>query len=317
MSKLQVKKLKFGKHNFQQVIQPQVLVAGFFDGVHLGHQSVIKTGVRLAQTKNMPVSVLTFDRHPALVYSPQPPAYYQYLSPLQRKLELLDNLGVDRVYIAEFNPDFAHLRPQSFVEQFLIPLHLDTLVAGFDWTFGPKTQANMETLRQLAQGRFTVLEVPKLQFDQQKISSTHIRQFLKTHQIAASNLMLNYNYQNSGVVVHGFHRGRRLGFPTANLDIPLEQLIPAIGVYVTRVQVGQNWYPAMTSIGRNVTFNHGNNPLTVEANLLDFQGDLYGQTVKIEWLKYLRKEIKFANASELIQQMQQDQLQTQKYFQKV
>ncbi|NVY97040.1 riboflavin biosynthesis protein RibF [Lactobacillus sp. DCY120] len=294
----------------------QVLAAGFFDGVHLGHQNVIKTAIRLAQTKGLVSAVLTFDRHPSLVYGKNKGIAYQYLSPLKRKLHLFQELGVDLVYIAEFNAQFSHLAPRAFVEEVLEQLNLDTLVAGFDWTFGPQKLANMTTLPQLAQDQFQVVQIPKLQFEQEKISSTKIRQCLLQKQPEQANLLLGYNYQNTGIVAHGRRVGRQLGFPTANLQIPAEQLLPAEGVYITRVQVQGTWHPAMTSIGRNVTFELGDNPVTVEANLLDFSQNIYDQQVRIEWLSYLRSEIKFANQTELIQQMNHDRAQTQKYFQK-
>ncbi|UQS81579.1 riboflavin biosynthesis protein RibF [Bombilactobacillus folatiphilus] len=314
---MQVQTLNYPFRNDLQLPAKQVLAAGFFDGLHLGHQNLIKTAVRLARIQKIPVAVLTFDRHPALVYQPESvDSNYQYLTPLNRKLELLEQLGVDTVYIAEFNPIFAHLEPKDFVEQFLMKLHLKALVAGFDWTFGPKTLANMDLLRQLVHRRFEIYEIPSLNFGQRKISSTHIRASLKTGQMAEANLFLGYNYQNEGLVVHGYQMGRQLGFPTANLSMSNEQFIPRIGVYVSRVKVGQTWWPAMTSIGRNITFKRGDNPLTIEANLLDFDQDLYGKTLQIEWLDYLRDEVKFADASALIAQLHQDQENTELYFRK-
>lgn len=308
------------KYPFKQQLKipaRQVLAAGFFDGVHLGHQNVIKTAVRLAHTRQQPAAVLTFDRHPIEVYQPQKvTGTFQYLTPFQRKLELFRKLQVDIVYVVEFNPILAHLAPQKFVEDFLLRLHITTLVAGFDWTFGPKEIATMTYLRRLVQQRFEIVEIPSLNFDTEKISSTNIRTALQTGQMQHANLLLGYNYQNQGSVVHGYQMGRQLGFPTANLALSAEQLVPSLGVYVTLVKVKQQWWPAMTSVGRNVTFKRGNNPVTVEANLLDFDQDLYGQEVQIQWLKYLRPEIKFADAAALIQQLRQDQQATENYFRK-
>lgn len=296
--------------------QPLILAAGFFDGLHLGHQNVIGTAIRLARVKGLPAGVLTFDRHPSVVFGPQKGANYQYLSAPKRKLELFRNLGVDIVYIAQFDREFSQLTPPEFVDKFLMSLHLDTLVAGFDWTFGPKDIATMKQLKVLAANRFDIVEIPKLQLAGEKISSTNVKKYLAQHQIFQANLFLGYNYQNSGPVVHGRAIGRTLGFPTANVAVAAEQLLPALGVYVTRILVDDCWYPAMTQIGRNLTFNQGQNPVTVEANILNFQQDIYGQNVRLEWLQYLRGEIAFANKQQLIAQLQQDQLATRKYFEK-
>ncbi|MBA1434846.1 riboflavin biosynthesis protein RibF, partial [Bombilactobacillus bombi] len=239
-----------------------------------------------------------------------------YLSLLPRKLELLEQIGVDIVYIVKFDQQFSQLQPVEFVNEFLLKFKLNTLVAGFDWTFGPADRADMQHLKTLAKNHFSVVEVPQLQMAGAKISSTNVRKALKTHQIFQANLMLNYNYQNSGQVVHGRAVGRTLGFPTANLAVHPQQLVPDFGVYVTRVQINNQWYPAMTQIGRNLTFNQGQNPVTIEANILDFEQDIYGKTMKLEWLQYLRGEIAFDNPQQLVRQLKQDQQATKNYFAK-
>ncbi|UQS83506.1 riboflavin biosynthesis protein RibF [Bombilactobacillus thymidiniphilus] len=312
---MQVEFLCYPNLDAADLTTPKVLAAGFFDGVHLGHKNVIQTAIRLARSKNQVAAVLTFDRHPATVFGQYPPdKIFQYLTPLARKLEIFEQLGVDIVYIAEFNDQFMKLPPKKFINDFLIKLGLTTLVAGYDWTFGPKAVATMDYLRQLAQGRFQICQVPELIYEKNKVSSTNIRNYLKEGEITAANLMLSYNYRNQGVVVHGAKMGRQLGYPTANLAVGADQLLPRIGVYVTRVLVAGKWYPAMTSIGRNITFKRGDNPLTVEANLLNFERDLYGQELTIEWLYYLRDEIKFADATGLMDQLAVDQQSTEKYF---
>lgn len=295
---------------------PIVLATGFFDGVHLGHQNVIINARRIAQAKQFPLAVLTFDRHPSTVFGKNNKKTYKYLSNAQRKTELFEQLDVDIVYVAKFNQALSSLSPDDFVNKFLVKLNIDTLVAGFDWTYGPKATANMTTLRKSSQGDFHILKVPELKLAAQKIGSSRIRNFLENHRLDEANEMLGYNYQNYGKVIYGDQRGRTLGFPTANLDIRDQQLVPGIGIYVTRVLVGKTWYPAMTSIGRDVTFKGDKNPITVEANLLGFKGNIYDKTVKIEWLEYLRGEVKFASADELIKQLKTDQANTLKYFRK-
>ncbi|MFH5810520.1 riboflavin biosynthesis protein RibF [Companilactobacillus sp. FL22-1] len=295
------------KHPLLEQQRPKsdtVLIMGFFDGVHLGHQKVIKTGVALAREKNLPAVLMTFDRSPRTVY--QHEKNFKYLSTMSRKAELVEQLGVDALYFVEFSDDFAHLEPQAFVDQYMLGLKAKYVVAGFDYTYGKKDRANMKTLPDFAQGRFETVTVPEQLIDGKKIGSTSIKSFIESGQIDAANQFLGYRYQNQGVIIHGLQRGRQLGFPTANLEISGPQLVPKIGVYATRIKVAGHWYQAMTSVGYNVTFKE-NTGVTIETNIFDFDQDIYGQKVELEWVKYLRGEVKFENAEGLVKQLKLDQ----------
>lgn len=280
-----------------------VLIMGFFDGVHLGHQKVIKTGVDLAHEHNLKSVLFTFDRSPRVVY--QKEQNFKYLSSEARKQELIAQLGVDYLYFIEFTKEFSKLSPQEFVDDYMIGLHAKYVVAGFDYTYGKRDIANMETLPKYSRDEFKIITVPKQTFEQEKIGSTSIKELIETSQIDEANELLGYTYQNSGIVIHGLQRGRTLGFPTANLAVGKGELIPSIGVYVTRILVGDKWYDSMTSVGYNVTFSE-NTGVTVECNIFDFDQDIYGQDVKIEWLHYLRGEVKFDGAQGLVDQLKLD-----------
>ncbi|WP_334351892.1 riboflavin biosynthesis protein RibF [Companilactobacillus sp. HBUAS56257] len=280
-----------------------VLIMGFFDGVHLGHQKVIETGVNLAKEQGLKSVLLTFDRSPRTVY--QHEKNYKYLSTMRRKAELVRDLGVDALYFVEFSQDFAQLKPQEFVDQYMIDLQAKFVVAGFDYTYGKKDVANMQNLPKYSRQRFETITVPEQLIDGRKIGSSAIKEFIHNGQIESANRFLGYRYQNQGTVIHGLQRGRTLGFPTANLSVSDDQLLPGIGVYTTRVEVNGKWYGAMTSVGYNVTFKE-NTGITVETNIFDFDQDIYGDEIRLEWVKRLRGEVKFAGVEGLIAQLKQD-----------
>lgn len=300
---MQIINVKHPLGSAQRPDEEIVLIMGFFDGVHLGHQKVIKTGVKLAHEHSLKSVLLTFDRSPRTVY--QHEKNYKYLSTMQRKAELVEKLGVDELYFVEFSTDFASLKPQEFVDQYMIALKAKYVVAGFDYTYGKKDIANMQTLPQYAKGKFETVTVPEQLIDGKKIGSSAIKEYILHDEIATANKFLGYNYQNQGIVVHGLQRGRTLGYPTANLSVDGEQLIPAIGVYATRIKVNDTWHDSMTSVGYNVTFKE-NTGVTIETNIFDFDEDIYDQHVKLEWDAYLRGEVKFDGAQGLINQLELD-----------
>lgn len=294
------------KHPLQQDQRPltdTVLIMGFFDGVHLGHQKVIKTGVKLAEQKHLKSVLLTFDRSPRTVY--QHEQNFKYLSTMQRKAELIEQLGVDELYFVEFSPAFAKLKPQEFVDQYMIDLQAKYVVAGFDYTYGKKDIANMVTLPKYSRGKFETVTVPEQIIAGQKIGSTSIKDFILHGDIKQANEFLGYNYQNQGIIIHGLQRGRTLGYPTANLAVDDDQVIPAIGVYATRIKVKGVWYGAMTSVGYNVTFKE-NTGITIETNIFDFDEDIYDEHVALEWVQYMRGEVKFDGPEGLVRQLELD-----------
>ncbi|MDK1736954.1 riboflavin biosynthesis protein RibF [Dellaglioa algida] len=289
------------------------LAMGFFDGVHLGHQKVILKAKQKANEKKIKLAVMTFDKHPSVQFQKKPERSIKYLTSMEKKISLMEGLGVDIFYILTLNDDLASLTPQDFVTKYMIDLHAQVVVAGFDYTYGKKDIANMDTLAKYAHQQFEVVTVPELISEDQKISSTRIRAAIDKGQINDVNRLLGYEYQTIGEVVHGEARGRELGFPTLNLEFNEHIRIPGPGIYVTRVQVSGVWYRGMASIGYNVTFGQ-DRELTVEINLFDFNEMIYGQQVTVEWLSYLRSEIKFDGIDGLISQLNQDKKMTNTYF---
>ena len=286
---------------------PVVLAMGFFDGVHRGHQEVIRQAKRITEQRGLPLAVLTYSHAPGVAYR-QYPGGFKYLSTTERKLDLLKQLGVDLVYLISFTSSFASLAPQDFVDQYLVAFHSQVVVAGYDHTYGSADVASMKQLPDYARGRFEVVAVPKFTAagSAAKVGSRTIRQLIDQGKVGVANQELGYYYKTTGLIVHGLARGRTLGFPTINVETPTPERIPGIGVYAVDVMIGGHWYGGMASVGHNITFGD-HNQLTVEIYLFDFNRMVYGEEVRVRWYQFLRGEQKFAGADELVAQMKKDE----------
>lgn len=304
-------------YNQEQIFPgPIVLALGFFDGVHRGHQAVINTAKKIANEKKIPLAVMTFNQHPKIIYHQLDPEEVTYLTLLDRKVELLSALEVDVLYLIDYTLEFGTQSPQEFVDRYIVDLGAVTVVAGFDYTYGKQELANMKTLPEHAKGRFDVIEVPELKNNNLKVGTTNIKDLLANNQIEIANEELGYLYQTSGMVVHGDKRGRTIGYPTANVQINPQEVLPSVGVYVCEIEVDGKWYQGMASIGYNITFE-ANRKKTCEVYILDFEQDIYGHFVKVRWHHYLRGEMKFDGIKGLIHQLDQDLINTKTYFEQL
>lgn len=288
-----------------------VLALGFFDGVHLGHQHLIRVAKKRAEQKNLPLVVMTFDRHPSEVYANN--QAFQYIDTNEEKADKMAQLGVDYFAVMKFTKQFSKISAQEFVDNVIVALNADTVVAGFDYTYGQKEIANMKNLPDFAKGRFEIVKVPKQTFDGQKIGSTEIRRAIANGEMELAYDLLGHRYVMTGIVGHGKRNGHKLGFPTANLVWKEKKAIPKIGVYATKTKVNGKWYDSMTSVGYNVTINQ-ERKIYIESNLFNFDEDIYDQPIVIKWYKYTRGEIKFAGLPELKTQLEKDQREIKKYF---
>ena len=294
--------------------EPIVLALGFFDGIHLGHKEVITTAKKVAEERGYKVAVMSFNQHPSVIFQNVDPESIQYVSPLERKKELLKELGVDIFYLVDFTKEFGALSPQEFVDQYIVGLNAKVVVAGFDYTYGKRDIANMELLPKYASNRFEIISITEQKSDNGKISSTAVRDLLLQGEIEKANELLGYDYIMNGVVVHGFGRGSKmLGFPTANIEVSNDTFLLKNGVYVVEMLVEGQWLPGMASIGINPTFDDVHK-VTIEVNILDFDKDIYHLPVRVKWLKYLRPELKFDGIEALIDQLKQDEENTRNYF---
>lgn len=302
-------------HNYKREDFPaMVLALGYFDGVHLGHQKVIQTAIQIGKEKGLAVGAMTFDPHPSVVLNKNV-RHMRLLTPLTEKAELMEQLGLDYLFVIRFSPEFANLTPQQFVDQYLIQLHTIHVVAGFDYTYGQLGKGTMETLPFHARGLLDQTTVSKLELSQEKISSTRIRQELLNGHTLEVESLLGRLYRVKGQVVNGEKRGRLLGFPTANVDVELDYYLPAVGVYCVRMLVKGHWYNGICNVGYKPTFHNSKDEIpTVEVHLLDFKDDIYTENVVIEWHGRIRDEKKFKSLEALVAQLEADKQFAMDYF---
>ncbi|HXZ64824.1 MAG TPA: bifunctional riboflavin kinase/FAD synthetase [Streptosporangiaceae bacterium] len=288
-----------------------VVTVGEFDGVHRGHQQDVSRARQIAADLGLPVVVVTFDPHPAEVV--RPGSHPALLCTVRRRLQLLAGLGVDAVCVIPFTLEFSRLGPDEFVRSVLVDrLHAARVVVGENFRFGHKAAGDVPLLAELGEKyEFAVAGVPLLTEDGVTISSTGIRALLTDGAVAAAAEQLGRPHRVEGVVVRGYHRGRALGFPTANLEPPPHTAIPADGIYagwlVSLDATGaetERW-PAAISVGTNPTF--GDHDRSVEAHALDRDDlDLYGTHVAVDFVTRLRATVKFDSVDALVRQMHID-----------
>ena len=277
---------------------------GFFDGVHRGHQAVIRRAVEAARGRGLRSVVVTFDRHPLQTLSPGkvPPL----LTTLRRKATLIEQLEVDTLFVLEFTEEVAVWSPEEFVDRVLVKgLRSRHAVIGANFTFGHQATGNMEVLADLGAARDLSVEAMGLfTIDGRRVSSTSIREALAEGDLEWPERALGRRYAVEGQVVPGAGRGRDLGYPTANLRTPPALLLPARGVYAATATVDGRTHVAAVNVGINPTF--GEEPLHLEAYLLDLDEDLRGKLLTVEFRRRLRDELRFDSAEDLSRQMAED-----------
>jgi riboflavin kinase/FMN adenylyltransferase len=286
------------------VTRPQVMAIGQFDGLHVGHRSVIQAAIDLAARSNLPSAVMTFHPHPKEVMKKGD--YEGYLTPPNKKEQLLRDMGVDYLYIIEFNDAFSRVSPQNFVCGMLLPLQVQTAVVGFDFRYGYRGEGEAETLRDLSQNTMDVITLPPLLIDGEKVSSSGIRKALQEGGVDLAGRWLGRYYSVSGTVMHGEKRGRLLGFPTANLKPNEHFVLPAKGVYAVKVNHEGTSIPGVMNVGVKPTFHDNVVAPSLEIHLLDFSGDLYGKTLEVDLVQFIRSEQKFDSIDKLVTQITSD-----------
>ncbi|MDO7905784.1 bifunctional riboflavin kinase/FAD synthetase [Paenibacillus sp. JX-17] len=284
--------------------KPQVMAIGQFDGIHLGHASVIRTAIELAQEQGLQSSVMTFHPHPKEVMGRG--EYEGYLTPLAMKERILADMGVDVLYLVEFSDAFSHMTPAEFVEMFLLQLQVRTAVVGFDFRFGHLGEGDEARLRELGSGRMHVITVPPLEMDGEKVSSSRIRASLLRGELEQANRWFGRPYTLRGTVVDGEKRGRTIGFPTANITLEDRFVVPAKGVYAVKVQAGDRKLLGVMNAGVKPTFHDGEMKPSFEVHLFDFSEQIYGEMLTVELIRFIRSERKFGSVDELIVQIRED-----------
>jgi len=288
---------------------PRALALGTFDGVHVGHRRVIETALRAAAERGLRSAVVTFDRHPLAVVDParQP----RLLTPLSEKERLIAELAPDELVVLPFDRGMADLAPAAFCGGLLADaLRARVVVVGENFSFGAGGAGDAESLRRCgAEHGYETVVVELATERGHTISSTRIRRLLREGALEEVREILGRPPSATGRVVAGVRRGRTLGFPTANVEVEAGTIFPGIGVYAARVLVGSEWYRAAVNIGHNPTFasrEAERAPVSVEAHLLDFDGDLYHRALRVDFLHRLRGEERFGSPDELVARMRLD-----------
>ncbi len=289
------------------VLYNTVLTIGTYDGVHFGHQQIIRRLKDIAHEIDGETVLLTFDPHPRLILHPDDEKL-KLISTIDEKEELLAAFGLDHLVIAEFSKAFASMDAREYVEKILIAnFHPKKIVIGYDHRFGKNRLGDIHLLRSLADTyHFEVEEIPAQTIDEISVSSTKVRNALLNGDILTANQLLAHPFTIKGKVVHGDKIGRVLGFPTANIEISNpHKLIPASGVYAVKIKVDNQFYKGALSIGyRETVFD--NSKLTIEVFILDFEGDLYNKPLDMIFVAYLRPQIKYDNWDLLKVQIEKD-----------
>lgn len=300
-----------GLTNLTKKLPNPVLTIGNFDGVHLGHQAIIKKVVERSKEISGTSIVLTFEPHPLKVIAPERSP--KLLNTFLGKMNLIAAAGIDVVIIEEFTIAFAEQNPDDFARTMLHEkIAVQEIYVGYDYAFGRDRKGSISSLKKMGRTYgFYVGMVEAVQVHGIVASSSAIRDFVASGKVEEAARLLGRYYAVEGEVVHGSHRGHELGFPTANLRTPNE-LLPTYGVYAVLVHVDGSHYQGVASIGVRPTFDSG--PLSIEVYLFDFNDDIYGKQMDVSFVGYLREEKKFADAQSLIYQMQKDVEYAKKLF---
>lgn len=291
--------------------KPLALSLGMFDGVHLGHKSIIDELTKVGTENNLETAILTFWPHPRFVFNPNEDL--KLLNTLEEKKQLVEKYGIDNLFLKEFDEEFRNLTGEEFVRQILVDkLNVKYLIIGYDHSFGKNKSGNFELLKKLSKELdFEVEQMEAINIHENNISSTKVRNALLTGNITEANEMLGYPYSVSGTVVHGKKIGRTIGYPTANIDMESIKLLPKKGAYIVEVFIKGNSYKGMLSVGTNPTVN--GEKLTVEVYILDFNDDIYDEKITVRFRDFLHDEIKFESLEKLIERLDLDKKHTQDY----
>ncbi len=293
----------FDERGCYAVQQPSAVALGTFDGVHLGHRELIRQLKICKESNGFNSIVYTFTGHPLQKLAPEkvPPLILL----LREKIKACATLHVDMLSLNAFNERFYHQPPEDFIQNLVLQYHVKCLVVGYDFKFGYKGSGNTALLNVMAQKLgFELVIVDPVLYEGEVVSSSRIRNLIHQGHMQQAAACLGSHYSLGGHVIHGYGRGKGIGFPTANLDFPHQKVMPKSGVYLTECRTGGRHYLGLTSIGCNPTF--ASEGIHVETYMPDFIGSLYGQYLRLFFLERLRDEIKFSNAENLTEQIRQD-----------
>ena len=295
-----------------------VVTIGTFDGVHLGHRKVISKLQKISARSTGESVVFTFYPHPRIIVAPQENSL-RILTSQEEKIDLLQKIGIDHLVIYPFTEEFSKLSYAEFVKNILVEkMHLSYLVTGYDHKFGQDREGDFMSLKKLShQYGFEVERTDELLMDNDEVSSTKIRKTLDEGNIQKANQYLGYQYILNGRVIEGKQLGRKLGFPTANIETyDKYKLVPRDGVYAVRVDLNGLLYKGMLNVGMRPTVNYNADNRSIEVHLFDFDGDIYHADITLHFVDKIRNEQKFSGLDELREQLLKDKVTALKLLSK-
>ena len=289
-------------------LKPLVAAIGFFDGIHKGHQQLIKETIKQGKMKKLETALITFSPSPISVLKN---TNEELLTTLKEREKLAKKFKVDNFIVLKFNKKLSYLSPDDFYSKVIKKLNIKHLVCGEDFRYGKKGIGSVETLEKIDELSLSVIS--DFKFNDQRISSTRIKKMLSEKRVQKANEMLGYSYQLSGYVMHGRKKGRTIGFPTLNLQVEKSKFIPKDGVYIGITVIKGRKYASTINIGHNPTINTVKHK-SIESYVHNYDQNTYGQKVTFKLLEYIREEIKFKNVEQLMSQMNKDIEKTKKYI---
>ncbi len=282
---------------------PTVIGLGNFDGIHKGHLELMHEVIKKSKSSGLESSVILFNTHTEVIINNK--INQSQLTSLDDKIEILKEIGIDNVFVINFSAELRSMTADDFVCKILVGLcNAKAIVVGKDYTFGYNALGNIEKLIELSKDRYEIKIIDDYKIDGFRVSSSSIRGLIEDGNIEYANKLIGRNYRLKGKVVKGDGRGKALGFPTANINLNFNYLVPKDGVYLSNIIVKDKSYRSLTSIGYNPTFN--GSTLRVEVYIDEFDEDIYGEDIILYFVKYLRPMINFSSIEELIDQMNLD-----------
>ncbi len=293
-----------------KIEEPSAVTIGNFDGIHLGHQELVKTVLEYSKIYSLKSVVFSFEPHPVEFFGKK--GEFKTMFSVEEKKFVIENLGVDILIQYPFNTEFADLSPEEFMDLLIEKTNCKVLVVGENYCFGKDRMGNIDTLKKLGKEKnIKVIGIPRVKIHNVRVSSTRIRGLINCGDMEDVTVLLNKPYFAMGEIVHGDERGRRMNFPTINLEPPLKKLLPPDGVYFSRVYIDGKLYDSMSNIGVNPTFN--GDARKIETHIFDFDEDVYGKKAIVCFFKRIRSEKKFEGMNELIEQLNEDKSRCRKY----
>jgi len=298
-----------GIENLRRSLRSPVVTLGNFDGVHLGHQQIFKKVKEEAAKLHGEAVVITFEPHPLKVLAPE--SFLPLLTPLRKKMMLIEKSGIETVLCIEFSPAFSEISPSEFIRSILVErVKVRKVIIGYNYHFGKRQEGNVQTLKDA--GRvfdFEVEVVEPLKVGQTIVSSSKIRDLIRRGEVEEASRLLGRDYPVIGKVVRGAKRGGTLGFPTANLEIS-DELYPKTGVYAVEVTWHEHLFNGLANVGLNPTFSPGQTqngkPISLEVYILDFSQNIYGDEIQVAFKRRIRDEVRFDSAARLVDQIRKD-----------